>query len=198
LIDIDLKDSHVDCAVFAGHKTLYAATGVGGLIMKTSLRPNLVYYGGTGIISSSQEMPEQLPARYEVGSPNILSITSLYYSLQWLNQIGHKNLEEKDKKCYNQLMELLQRYKNIKLVGIAKHTVGIVSCLFKGLSSEEVEKILKEHEIEVRTGLHCSPCAHEFLGTYPAGTVRFSVGHFTTDKDFNQLEKTLDYIEENT
>ena len=198
LLDTNLSDSQVDCAIFAGHKTLYAATGVGGLIIRNSIKPSLVLFGGTGILSASQEMPDQLPARYEIGSPNILSIASLYYSLQWISRTTRKAIEEKDKICYNTLLKLLQRYKNIKLVGIAKDTVGIVSCLFDRLSSEEVGKIMSEHGVEVRTGLHCSPYAHEFLGTYPAGTVRFSVGYFTADSDFAKLEEVLDYIEENT
>ena len=51
--------------------------------------------------------------------------------------------------------------------------------------------------IAVRTGLQCAPRAHEFLNTYPEGTVRFSVNYFTSDKDFEQLQGALDYIEEN-
>lgn len=52
--------------------------------------------------------------------------------------------------------------------------------------------------IEVRTGLHCAPDAHKFLGTFPAGTVRFSVGYFNSDDDFVKLRHALDYIYENS
>ena len=50
----------------------------------------------------------------------------------------------------------------------------------------------------VRTGLHCAPVAHKTLGTFPAGTVRFSVGYFTSEEDFYELEKALGFIEENS
>ena len=75
--------------------------------------------------------------------------------------------------------------------------VGIVSCLIDGISSDSAGSIFSEKGISVRTGLECAPLAHQFMGTYPAGTIRFSVGYFTTDEDFSRLQDTLDYIEEN-
>ena len=84
------------------------------------------------------------------------------------------------------------------MYGLSTHSVGIISCTFEGLSPDNVERILAERNVAVRTGLHCAPNAHKFLGTFPAGTVRFSVSYFTTDEDFAQLEEALDYIEENS
>jgi selenocysteine lyase/cysteine desulfurase len=51
--------------------------------------------------------------------------------------------------------------------------------------------------IDVRTGLQCAPSAHKFLGTFPAGTIRLSVGYFTSDEDFEKLRDALDYIGDN-
>ena len=78
-----------------------------------------------------------------------------------------------------------------------RNYVGIVSCLIEGISSDSAGIIFNEQGISVRTGLHCAPLAHEFLHTFPAGTVRFSVNYFTSDEDFMQLKEALDYIEEN-
>ena len=75
--------------------------------------------------------------------------------------------------------------------------VGIVSCLIEGISSDSVGNIFNEQGISVRTGLQCAPLAHKFVNTFPAGTVRFSVNYFTNDDDFEELQKALDYIEEN-
>ena len=58
--------------------------------------------------------------------------------------------------------------------------------------------VLDRLDIAVRTGLHCSPAAHKTLGTFPAGTVRFSVSYFTSDNDYKKLKDALDYIEENS
>ena len=75
--------------------------------------------------------------------------------------------------------------------------VGIVSCLIDGISSDSAGNIFNEQGIAVRTGLHCAPLAHQFIETYPAGTVRFSVNYLTTNEDFLELKKALDYIQDN-
>ena len=62
----------------------------------------------------------------------------------------------------------------------------------------EIDNPLSENDIDVRTGLHCAPRAHEFFKTAPNGTVRFSLSYFTNDKDFEKLEEILSYIEENS
>ena len=75
--------------------------------------------------------------------------------------------------------------------------VGIVSTVIDGISSDSAGPIFNRCNIAVRTGLQCAPLAHQFMKTYPAGTIRFSVSYFTSYEDFNELKKSLDYIEEN-
>ena len=89
-------------------------------------------------------------------------------------------------------------YSFIKTIGISniQQYVGIVSCLLEGVSSDSAGMIFNERNIAVRTGLQCAPLAHRFLGTFPAGTIRFSVSCMTTDEDFRQLERALESIEE--
>ena len=76
------------------------------------------------------------------------------------------------------------------------HLASIVSCLFDSVGSDSAGALLSRLGISVRTGLHCAPSAHKFLGTYPAGTIRFSVSYFTSDEEFRQLKKALDIIED--
>ena len=78
-----------------------------------------------------------------------------------------------------------------------KDYVGIVSCLLDGINSDSAGSVFSEQNISVRTGLQCAPSTHKFLGTYPAGTVRFSVGYFTNNDDFDELDDVLNYINEN-
>lgn len=66
--------------------------------------------------------------------------------------------------------------------------------LITGISSDSAGSIFAEREISVRTGLQCAPKAHQFLGTYPAGTIRFSVNSLTDDRDFKALRDALDDI----
>lgn len=73
--------------------------------------------------------------------------------------------------------------------------VGIVSCLINGISSDSAGSIFAERNISVRTGLQCAPKAHQFLGTYPTGTIRLSVNSMTSEIDFAELQNALDDIE---
>lgn len=198
LVDVNLKEIQADFVVFAGHKTLYSVLGVGGFLIKNNCKLEPVLYGGTGVQSALPKQPTTLPEKYEVGSLNTPAIASLYYSLTWLlgQNIGQvRKVEEENRQ---KLYKLLTKYGNIKIHGYSANSVGIISCTFDGVSPDNIGNILAENNIAVRTGLHCSPNAHKFLGTFPAGTVRFSVNYFTTDSDFAELEKALDYIEENS
>ena len=94
---------------------------------------------------------------------------------------------------------LLSDYPFLKVIGNleGRQYVGIVSCLLDGISSDSAGSIFAERGISVRTGLQCAPKAHQFLGTYPAGTIRFSVNALTGDRDFDELRDALDDIEAN-
>ena len=90
-------------------------------------------------------------------------------------------------------------YDFLKVIGDSPKAeyVGIVSCIIDGISSDTAGQLFAERRIAVRTGLHCAPLAHKFIGTFPAGTIRFSTGYFTTDDDFAELRQVLDDLSDN-
>ncbi len=200
IIDINLGSDIFDIGIFAGHKTLYGPFGTGGLIIKNSLEITPLLYGGTGLNSASRELPEEIPEKYEVGSQNILSISGLNRSLKWIKEISIETFRKKEKENKCRLLKILKRYSNIEIIGFKdeEKNSGVISCKFENYSADEIGKILNRFNIAVRTGLHCSPSAHKFLGTFPGGTVRFSTGYFNTEKDFEHLEEVLTYIKENS
>lgn len=199
LVDCNLGLNVFDFAVFAGHKTLYGTTGISGFIMDPAIDLPPVIFGGTGFESANQNMPESLPERYEMGTMNISGIAGLNAALKWGLDQGIEAIWEKEQEHRKKLIELLQEYWFIKIVGNYPgcNYVGIVSCLIEGISSDSAGEVFDRCGIAVRTGLQCAPLAHQFVGTYPAGTIRFSVGYFTSEDDFTELRQALDYIEEN-
>lgn len=199
LVDCNLGLNVFDFAVFAGHKTLYGPTGISGFIMDPAIDLPPVIFGGTGFESANQNMPKSLPERYEMGTMNISGIAGLNAALKWGLDQGIGSIWEKEQEHRKRLIELLQEYWFIKIVGDYPgcNYVGIVSCLIEGISSDSAGEIFDRCGIAVRTGLQCAPLAHQFVGTHPAGTVRFSVGYFTSEDDFEELRQALDYIEEN-
>ena len=130
---------------------------------------------------------------------NLIGVAGLHAALKWINDISISSLREKESQNRQRLLEILDDYWFIKVVGNfpKNEYVGIVSCLIDGISSDSAGKIFDKVGIAVRTGLQCAPLAHEFAGTYPAGTIRFSVSYFTTEQDFQELISALDHIEEN-
>ena len=196
LINCNLNNEIFDYAVFAGHKTLYGPTGISGFIMKPDTYIEPVLFGGTGYDSSNQDMPYQLPERFEIGTLNLLGIAGLYASLNWIETVSINNIRTVEKENRKKLIELLSKYWFIKLIGNNESLeyVGIVSCLIDGISGDSAGVLFHKYGIQVRAGLHCAPLAHQFLNTYPTGTIRFSVSYFTSEKDFNELEQALDNI----
>lgn len=199
LVDCNVGSSVFDFAIFAGHKTLYGPTGISGFIMKPEIDLPSVIYGGTGYESANQNMPRSLPERFEMGTMNISGIAGLNAALKWIDEISISNLREKETRNRLRLLEILDNYWFIKVIGNypQNNYVGIVSCVIDGISSDSAGQIFDKTGIAVRTGLQCAPLAHEFMKTYPAGTIRFSVSYFTTEQDFQELIQALDYIEEN-
>lgn len=198
LVPITLRSSAIDYAVFAGHKTLYGPIGIGGFIKKPESNPQPVLFGGTGVESALQDMPHDAPARYEMGSQNIHAIAGLHAALSWFID-KQDEIRQVEKSNHEQLLKILGKYSNITIVGPRErqNCIGVVSCLFDRYSSDNIGDVLDRQGIAVRTGLHCAPLAHKTLGTFPAGTVRFSVSYFTSERDFESLDTALAYIEEN-
>lgn len=199
LVPVDLESAFVDYAVFAGHKTLYGPIGIAGMILDSNTNINPFIYGGTGIDSANFKMPLTIPERFEAGSMNIQAIAGLNASLRWINSVGAKTISEQEKLNTQRLKNVLEQFDNIQLIGLSSSAeyVGVISCVFEGYNCDSIGFVLNKQGIAVRTGLHCAPNAHKFLGTFPAGTVRFSIGFFNSERDFNKLTQALSYIAEN-
>lgn len=199
LVDCNVGLESFDFAVFAGHKTLYGPTGISGFVMKKDFDLPVVLYGGTGFESANQDMPQSLPERFEMGTLNIAGVAGLNAALKWIKEADINEIWKQEQDKRQKLLSLLDDYWFIKVVGNYHNNkyVGIVSCVIDGISSDSAGNIFERCGIAVRTGLQCAPLAHKFIGTFPAGTIRFSVSHFTTEQDFNELKEALDFIEDN-
>lgn len=197
LIDLNVISSHIDFTIFAGHKALYGPLGIGGIVINSDVPLTPIIYGGTGVDSKNPYMPNDYPAKLEPASMNIESIVGLSTALTWIDHITIQKLFEKEEENKDRLLKLFSTFGNITIIAkkCASSTIGVVSCLFDGYTPEEVGLLIGKGGVAMRSGLHCSPSAHRFLGTYPAGTVRFSPGWFTCDKDFSTLENVLSSLE---
>ncbi len=188
LIDLDMPALNADVLCFAGHKTLMGPFGIGGFLIKHGITLKKVLTGGTGSASLTLDMPEEAPGRYEASSTNVVAIAGLNASLKGLDINEHrKTLRE----LTEYLLEALNSIPSVNLMGAfdTDKTLGIVSFVVEGYQSDEVGIILDdEYDIAVRTGYHCAPYIHDYLGDKPYhGTIRIGIGQFNTKEDIDAL-----------
>jgi len=188
LIDLDTPALNADVLCFAGHKTLMGPFGIGGFLIKHGITLKKVLTGGTGSASLTLDMPEEAPGRYEASSTNVVAIAGLNASLKGLDINEHrKTLRE----LTEYLLEALNGIPSVNLMGTfdTDKTLGIVSFVVEGYQSDEVGIILDdEYDIAVRTGYHCAPYIHDYLGDKPYhGTIRIGIGQFNTKEDIDAL-----------
>lgn len=183
---------NTDFVVFAGHKSLYASFGVAGFYNFAGIKLRVTKSGGTGSDSLNHYMPEDGPGRYESGSLNSVAVAGLNASLKWLKQ---QDVFEHEKQLTDHLIEELNKIPKVHIFvpNEVDHINGIVSIAVDGYLSSDVGSILSdEYDICVRTGYHCSPFVHEFIGSSEyEGTIRISVGTFTEITDLNMLIEAI-------
>lgn len=194
LLECNINQTKVDAAIFAGHKTLYGFTGIGGAIVSKRLKIKDVIQGGTGIDSASTKMPTEMPMRLEPGTQNLLGIFSLYYCTQFLLKMGYEKIQKIENRNMERLKQILSRSRFLKPIKV-ENAVSIISCRTVDYEPNNFERFFVENNVNVRIGLQCSPAAHKFLGTFPAGTVRFSIGLFTTRREFKCLKRCIRKID---
>lgn len=193
MTEVNFVKDKIDIGIFAGHKTLYGFSGIGGAVIKKSVGINDLLQGGTGIDSASEEMPIEYPLKLEPGTQNVLGIYSLFYSTTYILRLGYKKISEMERKNFERLKYTLLNCGLFKIIDIENAT-SIISCIPIKYQPENFERFFSKYNLVVRIGLQCSPEAHRLLGTFPGGTIRFSISIFNTRFDFIRLKRILNKI----
>ncbi|MFA7107529.1 MAG: aminotransferase class V-fold PLP-dependent enzyme [Sphaerochaetaceae bacterium] len=190
LIEIFYSSWNIDYLIFAGHKALLGPFGVAGFIMNENMHLKPILSGGTGFDSQNPFMPQELPFVNEAGSLNLIAIVGLGSAIDYINEIGIKNIHKKEIDLRNHFINLINDFDEFEIIGknYQGEYVGVISVIHENYSPDEIGKILGGHNICVRTGLQCSPLAHKFFGTFPSGTIRFSFSFFNNIEEINSLE----------
>lgn len=195
LLPVDM--SYTDALIFSGHKSLYGPYGVAGIAFGAEWRPGPLILGGTGTVSESLDMPVEGSSRFEAGSQNIAAIAGLNASLKWLGGIEPELINHHIKSLTRYLIEGLHEIPGItiSLPGDQNAHWGIVSFRMKKIMPQIIESVLSARNIAVRSGLHCAPWTHKFVGTLnDGGSVRISMGHFNSQQEISELHAVLSDI----
>lgn len=198
LYDLDFAALSPAALTFTGHKSLMGPQGSGGFVVsqEAATRMNSLIQGGTGSRSHEIYQPDFLPDQFEAGTFNMPGIIGLSAAVEWTLQQTPKALLQQETDLFSFFLDGLRRIPSLQIYGPADAALQTptVSVTIKQLDCAAFSyRLSEEFGIATRSGLHCAPLAHQTIGTYPSGTVRLSLGHFTT-KD--ELLYTLDAIEQ--
>lgn len=179
----------LDLLAAPGHKGLLGPTGTGLLYIRPGVEEELVplRFGGTGSRSDEDRQPSELPDKYEPGNLNTVGLAGLAKGVEFLESQGLEALRQHEVRLTERLVSGLRKVPRLAVYGPPnpEDRVGVVSILLEGMTAQEMAATLdSRYHIQVRAGIHCAPLIHGRLGTLTrGGTVRFSLGPFTTEDE---------------
>ena len=198
---VDFEAFGLSALCVPGHKGLLGPSGIGALLITDDFAKKLnpIVAGGTGSASDSEYLPEYLPDRFESGTPNLPGIYGWEAALGFVEKTGVEALREHEMLLCQRFLDGLETMDGVALCGTKdlNRRVGVVSVDFlREDNAEAAFRLETEFGILTRCGLHCAPSAHKTLGTFPRGTVRFSLGFANTEADVDAALKAIRIISE--
>lgn len=197
VLPIDVVKHNIDILTFTGHKGLLGPQGTGGIYVNPAIKIKPSRQGGTGSLSEYLEHPNLMPDLLESGTPNTPGIAGLLAGVNFILQTGINVINEYEQKLTKLLLEGLTEIKEVELYGpkdISKQT-AVVAFNIKEVDCGQVSLLLDyEYNIITRSGLHCSPLAHQTIGTLKQGIVRISPSYFTTMEEIEYTIKAIHNI----
>lgn len=192
---VDVQALDVDFYAFSGHK-IYGPTGIGVLYGKEELLDKMPPYQGGGDMIRSVTFEKttynDLPYKFEAGTPNIAGVIGLGAALEYVSRIGMERIvaHEADLTAYG--LEVLQRFPRLQMIGMAEHRAGVLSFVLEGVHPHDAGTILDQEGIAVRTGHHCAQPVMDFFGV-PA-TTRASMALYNSRQELDRLGEGIDQV----
>lgn len=187
-VKVDVQDLDCDFYVFSGHK-VYGPTGVGVLYGRAKLMEDVPpYQGGGDMIKSvtfTETLYNDLPYRFEAGTPNIAGTIGLGAAIDYINGIGIENVTAYEQELTLYATECLESIPQVRLIGTVRPKAGVLSFIVEGIHPHDVGTMLDEEGIAIRTGHHCAQPLMQRYGV-PA-TSRASLGIYSTHEEIDAL-----------
>jgi cysteine desulfurase/selenocysteine lyase len=187
-LDIDVQALDCDFFAFSSHK-IYGPTGVGVLYGKKSLLESMpVFQGGGEMIKDvtfAKTIYNDLPYKYEAGTPNIGDTIALKAALDFVKSIGKDKIRLHEDELLAYATVQLQEIPGLRIVGKAREKVSVVSFVVDKIHPQDIGILLDNRGIAVRTGHHCAQTLMECYGI--PGTVRASFAMYNTKEEIDEL-----------
>lgn len=187
-LPVDVQDLDADFFVFSGHK-VYGPTGIGVLYGKESWLDRLPPYQGGGEmiknVSFEKTTFNELPFKFEAGTPDYIGSTALAKALDYVSAIGMDNIAAYEHKLTDYAIARMKEIEGMRIFGEAEQRGGVISFLVGNIHHLDMGTLLDRLGIAVRTGHHCAEPLMRRLGI--EGTVRASFGLYNTKAEVDAL-----------
>lgn len=196
-LPIDVDDLGIDLLACTGHKSLLGPTGTGALYVRHGLTPLPLMRGGTGSRSDLETQPEFMPDALESGTMNVAGLAGLAASVKFLLEQGVAAVAAQERRLVARFLAGAADIAGVIVYGpdSIEDRCGVLCFNVAGLTSSDVGMLLdRDYEILSRAGLHCAPGAHQTIGTFPTGTVRFGFSYANTEDEVDDSLSALNEI----
>lgn len=187
-INVDVQKLDCDLLVFSGHK-IYGPTGTGILYGKEDLLNQLPPYQGggemIGKVSFTKTTFNELPFKFEAGTPNYVDFIAMGTALEYVQSIGLDNIKAYEDELLVYATEQLSAIPGLRIYGTSEHKSAVISFLVNDIHHYDMGMLLDKMGIAVRTGHHCAEPLMEELGI--EGTVRASFVFYNTKEEIDIL-----------
>ena len=192
-LDIDVRDLGCDFYAFSGHK-MYGPTGTGVLYGREELLEAMPPWQGGGDMILEVRLDgavfNELPYKFEAGTPNIAGVVGLGAAVDYLESIGIDRIAAHETELLDYLTERLSAMDDIRLIGTAANKASVQSFLLGDVHPHDLGTILDHQGVAIRTGHHCAMPVMDRFGV--PGTARASLGVYNTPDDVDCLVAALD------
>ena len=194
-LEIDVQELDCDFYCISSHK-MYGPTGTGILYGKKNLLEKMPPYMGGGEmikeVTFAKTTYNDLPYKFEAGTPNIADVVALKEAVNFINSIGKDQIAEYENELLAYTVEKLSGIPSVKLIGTAKQKLAVQSFVIEGIHHFDIGQMLDTRGIAVRTGHHCTQPLMDSFGI--EGTVRASFSIYNTKEEIDELAEGVKRI----
>ncbi len=196
---VDVQDMDCDFLAFSGHKML-GPTGVGVLYGKPELLEAMPPFLGGGemirTVSLNDSTWNDIPWKFEAGTPNIAQAIGLGAAVDYINQIGMETIHNREQELLNYALEKMQEIPGINIYGAAQKRGAVISFNVENIHPHDLAQFLDNDGIAIRAGHHCAQPIMKKLGVPATGRASFYVYNSKEDVDrlCESIEKTVKFM----
>lgn len=192
---VDVQDLDAEFFVFSGHK-IYGPTGIGVLYGKEEWLDKLPPYQGGGemiaTVSFEKTVFNELPFKFEAGTPDYIGSTALAEALHYVEKIGMDRIAAQEQDLLEYATAQLKQIEGMRIFGEAADKGAVISFLVGNIHHYDMGMLLDRLGIAVRTGLHCAQPLMQALGI--EGTVRASFSFYNTREEVDVLVRGIERV----